>query len=519
MPKNDDRNILLFITVISILGVLFIAAVTSRFGPGISHDSVAYIYASRSFLDGNGLRYFGYEAPYVQWPPLLPVILALFESLGLDVFTASRLLNTICFSLTIFFTGLWLNRYIKFKPLVVAGVLAALLSMPLIYVSKYAWSEPLFILFTTLFLFVSGLFMEKEDNHGFILAAVFAALACLTRYTGIVLIATGVVAVFIKRKGIVKKTLDSILFSLISSLPLSLWLVRNYIISSTLAGIRTGSNYTFFRNLNLAFNVLISWFLPAEQLKRTQGIDILSALKLLTIAVLLFCFIGFIVVFIAKMPSGKAKERVEEAFVKKAHLVTPIVFFAGYTLYLVVMSSRIAFDPIDNRLMSPAFIPLLLVMLSVMDTIIQLCKSNIASYAILALLTLWTIYPLSNALVNLKDSVQNGTGGFSTVRWMSRETIKYLKKIPPGKTIFSNCPDAIYILTGTPAMYPPRKNYDRLYGMEQFKKSIEKIKFTYLVWFEGNTSSLLYNVKELSEFFYVKHIAKTRDGDIYLISQ
>ena len=221
MLNNENRNVLILVALISIIGILLLVAVTSRFGPGISHDSVAYIYASRSFLNGNGLKYFGYEAPYVQWPPLLPVVLAVFGGLGIDAFTASILINIISFSLTIFFTGAWLNRCIKFQPLVITGVLMVLLSIPLTYVSKYAWSEPLFILFTTLFLFISGLFIEEENKRNFFLSALFAALACLTRYIGIILIITGIIVVFIKRKGIRKKILDSVLFGFISSLPLS----------------------------------------------------------------------------------------------------------------------------------------------------------------------------------------------------------------------------------------------------------------------------------------------------------
>ncbi|HHW47779.1 MAG TPA: hypothetical protein GXX14_04065 [Clostridiaceae bacterium] len=518
MLKSEDKKILLFVALISIIGALFLVAVTSRFGPGISHDSVAYIYASRSFLNGNGFRYFGYEAPYVQWPPLLPVALALFEILGLDALTASRLINIICLSLTIFFTGVWLDRYVKFRPLVIVGVLAVLLSIPLTYVSRYTWSEPLFILFATLFLFVTGLFTEKEDNRNFYLSALFASLACLTRYIGAVFIVTGVIVVFIKRKGIVKKILHSMFFGFISFLPLSLWLVRNYIVSSTLTGIRTGSKYTFSQNANLAFNVLISWFLPAERLKRVQDADILLALKLLTVGVLLFCFMGIIAVFMAGILSANSKGMITEVFVKKSHLLVPVIFFTSYTLYLVVMSSKIAFDAIDNRLMSPVFIPLLLIILSAMDTMITAHRGNIAKYVVLVSFAFWTIHPLSNALVNLRDSVQKGTGGFSTVRWINRETIKYLQRNPTRKTVFSNYPDAIYILTGTPAMYPPRKNCGRLYGMEQFKQSMERIKLSYLIWFKGNTNSLIYNVKELSEFFNVRHIAEVEDGDIYLIS-
>jgi len=518
MLNNENRNVLLLAALISFIGILFLVAVTSRFGPGISHDSVAYIYASRSFLSGNGLRYFGYEAPYVQWPPLLPLVLAVFGGLGIDTFTASILINAICFSLTIFFTGVWLNRFIKFRPLVIIGVLAILLSIPLTYVSKYVWSEPLFILFTTLFLFVSGLFIEKENNRNFFLASLFAALACLTRYIGIVLIITGIIVVFIKRKGIRKKIMDSVLFGFISSLPLFLWLVRNYIVSSTLTGIRTASSYTFAKNINLAVNVFISWFLPPEQLKNELGFDLLPVFKLITVTILLIFFVDVIILFIAGIHSGNAKGPVTAALAEKVHLVVPILFFAGYTLYLVIMSSRVAFDAIDNRLMSPAFIPLLFIILSVLDMVLEVHRGNIVKYAVLALVTIWLVYPLLNALASLSDSVQKGTGGFSTVRWLNRETIEYLKKNPPETLVYSNRPDAIYILTGITARYPPRKNTERLYGMEQFKQSMERLKLSYLVWFKDSENSMLYNAEELSEFFNVKHIAEVEDGDIYLIS-
>ena len=117
MKTNEKplKGMYIFLLAISLLGVIIILVNTSKLGPGISHDSVAYIYAAKSLLNGDGYAYFGYTSPFIQWPPLFPTILAAANGIGMDVLTASRIINAIVFGWIIFFSGLWLLKNIRNK--------------------------------------------------------------------------------------------------------------------------------------------------------------------------------------------------------------------------------------------------------------------------------------------------------------------------------------------------------------------------------------------------------------------
>ena len=73
----NNKNIVWYIVLTAgFLAILLILLSTSKFGPGISADSVAYMHAAKSLAEGKGFEYFGFNAPFIQWPPLFSSLLA-----------------------------------------------------------------------------------------------------------------------------------------------------------------------------------------------------------------------------------------------------------------------------------------------------------------------------------------------------------------------------------------------------------------------------------------------------------
>ena len=218
--KFCNNDIIWYITssAAAVIAILLIILGTSKYGPGISADSVAYMHAARSLAAGKGYVYFGFDAPFIQWPPLYPSLLAIAELLGLDVATAANYLNAFILGLIIFIFGVWAAKNIRYRIYVLWGLVALVFSVPLLYVSRYVWSEPLFILLLLLFIIEVEKYI-KTQKHGFLLlAAVFAALACMTRYIGVVLVLTGVVVILLQRKKFVNRLCSILVFGLSNSL-------------------------------------------------------------------------------------------------------------------------------------------------------------------------------------------------------------------------------------------------------------------------------------------------------------
>ncbi len=130
-----------------------------------------------------------------------------------------------------------------------AGLAAILFSAPLAWIASWAWSEALFILLVTLSLYYSDRFLTSGERAQLIWAAAFTALACLTRYVGVVLL-LAVVPLLVLQRGpaLLQKVRRAGLFLVIGAAPLAIWMLRNLLVTGTLTGPRKS-------DLSLAYGI------------------------------------------------------------------------------------------------------------------------------------------------------------------------------------------------------------------------------------------------------------------------
>src|SRR5262249_33450490 len=158
---------------------------------GLSPDSVKYIGAARNLADGRGYTFCG--QPLTQFPPLYPALVALPSLFGLDAWPAARWLSAVFFAGQLLIAGWAIHRYTDraiIWPLLLSAL--TLLSMPLIYIHSYAWSEPPFNLLALGMLILLSIYLDNPRRIWLVLAALAAALAFLTRYVGPALIGTSI---------------------------------------------------------------------------------------------------------------------------------------------------------------------------------------------------------------------------------------------------------------------------------------------------------------------------------------
>ena len=111
---------------------------------------------------------------------------------GIEPLEAGRLVNAAAFGLTILAAGLYLRSNLRSQWLTLGATVAILASLPLSHLAAYFRTEALFVLLTLLALIQLAAFLHRKTDAALYWAAVFAALAALTRYPGVVLIAIGV---------------------------------------------------------------------------------------------------------------------------------------------------------------------------------------------------------------------------------------------------------------------------------------------------------------------------------------
>ena len=58
-----------------------------------THDTQSYEYAASTLIESGTMKYFGYDTPIIQWPPLYILILAVIKLLGISVAEGAAWLN------------------------------------------------------------------------------------------------------------------------------------------------------------------------------------------------------------------------------------------------------------------------------------------------------------------------------------------------------------------------------------------------------------------------------------------
>ena len=432
--------LLLLLIATAVGGAAHIFVRTSSHGAGLSYDSVVYISTAENLIAGEGLKpLFG---EFVHWPPLFPLLMAVLGYLGIDGADAGRFLNIVVFGLVIFVSGLWMLRNLMSAIAFVAGLVAVGVSYGVSYVSSHVGAEPLFILFVLVALLHMGSFLKGDVPTrswwvGLILAGVLSALAALTRYPGITVIFVGVVLLMLRRDSRpLTKFRDVFVYGSISSFPLLVVLARNFAVSGTLTGSR---HHATGNSLTQTFGEMLSVF------HRWGFADSYSEWWSYYLWVL------FGVVVLASVAVFILQRRTEAVSVwsfRDSDGVVPFVLFA--VVYLVFLVSVVPFSigiGIDDRLLSPAYVPLILVFVFVFDRFfVMICdgRLNLARWVLVFLIVCLCLGNIvATWRLDLRETFLALDSGYidltyNTEYWNNSETLDYLRLYPIAGDVYSN---------------------------------------------------------------------------------
>jgi hypothetical protein len=183
--------------VLAVVAAMFLAS--TRTGIGLTPDSVSYVEGARSLADGDGYSRFvdveGRKA-IVDFPPLYSATLAPFEVVGVDLVDGARVLNAILL------VGTALLMYVLTLRMTsghrVAALLAASafgLSMEVLRVYGFVWSESLFLLLLAAWALALDTYLRREGRVSLVAVAALGAAALLTRYAGVAVLVASIIAI------------------------------------------------------------------------------------------------------------------------------------------------------------------------------------------------------------------------------------------------------------------------------------------------------------------------------------
>ncbi|MGH7797641.1 MAG: hypothetical protein ACREQ2_22505 [Candidatus Binatia bacterium] len=426
---------------------------------------------------------------------------------------ASRWFAALLFACNIVLAGALGFAVSHSAPLSLLIGLFALAALPMVQVHTMAWSEPLFIALqlggTLALLFYLG----NGDRRGLILASAVFGSAVLVRYAGLAVLLAGIAGVLLlseRRWG--GRIIDTIIFTAIGFLPMTAWLVRNMWATGSLVNRSFSIHPISGEQIAVVFHILTGW-LSFSWLMSFNA----------TSASLMVLTLGGVAWFSLEARRKNSTQLSGEINVFPAIYFLIIVVLSYLFMLLGSVSFLDAWVPLDTRLLSPIYVPLLVVTLFLGARLWHSSRLSGFSRVVTAFCLMLTLAALTARSINwLEVSYHDGVG-YAAGAWRNSETLAKLDSLPAANGIYSNAPDILYVLRGTPAAMIPRKidphtsrpNQRFVSEMIQLKRRLNEER-AMLVFFNGvSWRWYLPTVAEIEETIGMRPVVRARDGLIF----
>jgi len=443
-PSVSKRLSYLIMTIFAFIGAALLLFVTD-WGISISPDSTVYITLARNLLKGYGFST-SQGSPLTHFPPLYPLLLSLSALWGQDPLDGARIIHVFLFMATLALSFFIIYRETSGSiTAAITGLLFLLCSDTVIQVYSYAWSESLFILPALAGLWLLSKYPEESKISLLLGSAVLIGLASSTRYAGVFLIITGFLFILLFSKSrFYRKLIVAACFAAISFLPVFFWLIRNFLVTGTLTDRSLIIHPITWRHLNDGILTVSQWFL----LPQNCGLDIryfvlaIFAVIFSTAYILLFRF------------TFKTEGNERTVYFPSIF----IIFVFSYCIFVGFSTSFIDADiTFDDRILFPLYIPGVIAFVCLAYHIwLHYKKSKAVAVSFLLISFSFLTAQVINS-VPLFFLLHNNGNGYSSKYWKHSPIIRVIKSLPDDLVIFTNCPDAVEILTGRSSRMLPVK--------------------------------------------------------------
>lgn len=495
--------------LLAVIGLFLVLHATPE-GLGLSDDSIGYVAGARSMLAGHGYReaWLATNGPVTHFPPAYPAVLALLGWFGVDPLRAARFLNAVLFSLNMIVLGILGWRMTR--SLAAGLVLAALFLVndSLLRVHTALLSEPLFVFLSLLAFWMIDLYFERDAHWLWLVASgSLVGMAYLTRYAGLALGGTFVIALMLLHDTWRKRWVGTGIFTL-SLLPwIAGWAVRNEVVGGTVTNRILVWHPITASNFETAMRTVSMFLMPVEpwrlELFKIPGLfPVLIALSL-----------GATAMWIAV--------KVRQRYIKAGRAGAPAAIAFTNALYIfcylasifAAMSFFDASTKFKLRILSPIYVAIL-VLLVALGTRAWRWRREAVILVGLVIFGLST-YGQYAAVAELVKGGQ----GYASFKWYDSKAMAYLRGLPPGEMIYTNEPGAVYLYTGRPTYVLPdrvdpvtaeaRPGFER--GVGQMQSDIQSGRAVLALFSGGDTP--VADAGPLSAGLYLAH--KSGGAEIY----
>lgn len=344
-----------------------VTIIATRRGIGLSWDSTDYIAV------GQTLARFGFALdvtalPMTIRPPGLSIAVMIGEYVGISPSVSLRLLNAVSIAVVVLCTDTLLRRAGVRDAAWYVGVALVVVSPTLLDLTTMAWSEPPFVALVLISLVLAT--QRRPPWTDVFLAVCFSALF-FVRYVGVFYAAPiGLFAVMRiwRERGAVHAILRGLLITVVGAVGPALWLQRNYDIDGTLTGYRVPGGGSLLRPLATFTGTLGSWVLGRPPLDGNGGIylswaDHSTAMQLTGIVswVVIFAVVIAAILLGYRFNVGTRTDVV-------GSMIVLVVTYTAFSVYRYVYHEM---GPLDSRMMSGLYVPMLIVIVVCIDRLVK----------------------------------------------------------------------------------------------------------------------------------------------------
>ncbi len=493
-----------------------------NYGVMVEADGTWYISSARNLLEGEGLVLLN-GSHFTSSPPLFSLVIAGVGAFNVDVVTAAAYVNAIAFGLTVLVTAIWLRSRVESRLLVLWAGCACVLSIPLAESAVYVISETLFILFVVLSLVTLDRFRNTCSWSSLVLAAVWTALAWLTRYIGVTVVVTAWLLILIQ-KGISAKQKRRyfVSYSIIAMTPICVWILRNYLISGLLSGRLVSDGFSPLSSLDTAQTIFMQWVFT------NTGFEYLNTLSkeilditiirsppitaiLLKASILLVVAVGVGSGVVCLLRNGYLRNR------KTLAVFGTFVSVYAFGLTILIFIADIN---LPDRYLVPMYIPMLVSAILILSDFSRSISPRWPVRSLLVVgggLCVWLSVQMSATYNNIRKYLDTGARySYTSKHQADSEVMKYIKSNPLNGLIYSTNPERTYLLTYDPE-YPfyhelPAEINDNWHRRERWTNG--DIADAYIVVFYTDMGVWPYEFGDLAELPGMEVVAVLEDGTI-----
>ena len=300
------------------------------------------------------------------------------------------------------------------------------------------WSEPPFVALVVLAIIVA---LRPTSAGKFTLLVILFIALFFVRYVGPVFaVSVAMSAAWFDRHklGLVKSAFINFAILLVSLVPVWYWLQRNQEIDGTLTGARTPAGGSLLNPLKTFTATLGSWVTasPVEGGIYLSWNDypnntkILGVLVLITVAILLSSFLLY-------------RSRIENSEANSNILLLNGAITAVYIAFSAYRFVHFELGPLDNRMMIPIFIPLVLVV-ALLSNRINLSSPLLRK----GFLSIFVIFLGFQALSSANDALRFGRDGryWAAKEFQNQPIHKFVKDLPTDSSLMSNQPQQLFTI-------------------------------------------------------------------------